>query len=279
MRLKIIILLFIVLLVSACSTNKVLKIENLKVGYSSNLISENDKVEIKNIFNEYELSNVDLFFSWVNDFNKEEDLGCGLKNWDKTENFVYDSAKCYDRYEKNHDISDGNCRITAYALLQDKIKLDTNEDKYGTYLMFDIDVIENNKGYKKINASKLKFINLFDEMDVSGIALDEYKNVFSNKLKTLNFKMEDNKVSLISVVLHDSDFNLLFVGHAGVLLDLGDKYMFVEKIAFEQPYQISIIKSKDELISMISSRLSYFEDNSSKGPYIYENDILLYEYK
>ncbi len=145
--------------------------------------------------------------------------------------------------------------------------------------MFDIEVLENKENYKTINDHQLDFINLFNEIDVSNLEEDDYKNAFSNKLKEHNYKLESEKVSLISVVLHDSDFNVLYVGHAGVLIDLEDKYLFIEKIAFEQPYQISVIKSKKDLIGLFNNRSTYFGDESAKGPFIYENDKLLYEYK
>ena len=274
---KLLLILSICLLL--CSCNKEIKEDDsYKAGYSSNLINENDRNELRKIFNKYELSNVDLFFKWVDDYNKEEDLGCGLKDWNKTNSFVYNDMNCSDRYEKNHEISVGNCRITAYALLQNKINMNTIENEYGTYLMFDMDVLENNENYKIINDNQLEFINIFNEMDLTGIKKEEYENVFPNKLKNHDFKIDDDKVSLISLVIHDKDFNLLFVGHAGVLIDIGNKYLFVEKIAFEQPYQVSVIKSKDELISIFSERDSYFGDDS-EGPFIYENDKLLYRYK
>ena len=60
---------------------------------------------------------------------------------------------------------------------------------------------------------------------------------------------------------------------------MNDKYLFVEKIAFEQPYQISVIKTKKDLSNLFKNRLSYFGDGSEQGPYIYENDKLIYEYE
>ena len=272
--------LIIICLLLLCSCNKKQEEKNdFNIGYSSNILSQTDKETLEDIFNKNNISNVDLFFSWLDDFNKEEDMGCGLKNWDKTDTFIYNDANCMDRYEKIHSKSDGDCRITAYALLQNIIEINTIESEYGTYLMFDMDVLENNEDYKTINENQLDFINLFNEMDVSNIEKEEYKNVYPNKLKSHDFKLNSDKVSLISVVLHDSDFNTLFVGHAGVLINLDDKYLFVEKIAFEQPYQISVIKSKNDLIELFNNRSTYFGDESAKGPYIYENDKLLYEYK
>ena len=263
----------------SCNKNNEARNDMYKIGYSSNLIDEKDRNELRKVFDEHKLSNVDLFFKWLDDFNKEEDMGCGLKNWDKTDTFIYNDANCMDRYEKIHSKSDGDCRITAYALLQNIIEINTIESEYGTYLMFDMDVLENNEDYKIINDNQLDFINLFNEMDVSNIEKEEYKNIYPNNLRSHDFKLNSDKVSLISVVLHDSDFNTLFVGHAGVLINLDDKYLFVEKIAFEQPYQISVIKSKNDLIELFNNRSTYFGDESAKGPYIYENDKLLYEYK
>lgn len=275
---KVLLLVFICLLMCSCKKEIVIEEDYYKIGYSSNLINEKDRNELKKVFNDYKLSNVDLFYKLLDDYNKEEDAGCGIKDWDKTETFVYNDIKCNERYEKNHNTSDGDCRITAYSLLQDLINIDTIEKEYGSYLMFDIDVLENNKDYELINQKQLDFINLFNEIDVSNIN-EEFKNVFPNKLKEHNFKINSNKVSLISLIMHDSDFNTLFVGHAGVLINLDDKYLFVEKIAFEQPYQISVIKSKNDLIELFNNRSTYFGDESAKGPYIYENDKLLYEYK
>lgn len=273
---KVFILLCLLLLISSCNNKED---NSFKVGYSSNLIDKKDREELKKIFIDNNISNIDVFFNWLDDYNQEKDMGCGLKNWENTEKIEYDEAKCANRYEKNHSISDGDCRITAFALIQDKISIVTKENSYGSYLMFDMDVLENNKEYSNVNDKQLDFINIFNEMDVSNVKKENYKNVFPNKLKDHEFKMNDDKVSLISVVLNDSDFNLLYVGHAGILIKLEDKYLFVEKIAFEQPYQINVIKSKEELSSLFKNRLNYFGDASEEGPYIYENDKLIYEYE
>ena len=163
-------------------------------------------------------------------------------------------------------------------LLENILSIDSKEKDYGSYLMFDIDTIDNNKDYEQLKNKKSNFISLFNEMDVSNIEKDNYKNVFPNKLKEYNFKLSNDKVSLISVVFNDTEFNLLFVGHAGVLIDLGDKYLFVEKIAFEQPYQISILKEKKDLVNLFKDRPSYFGDDAEEGPFIYENDKLIYEF-
>ena len=141
---KIFLIFIICILMCSCNKNNEARNDMYKIGYSSNLIDEKDRNELRKVFDEHKLSNVDLFFKWLDDFNKEEDMGCGLKNWDKTDTFIYNDANCMDRYEKIHSKSDGDCRIIAYALLQNIIEINTIESEYGTYLMFDMDVLENN---------------------------------------------------------------------------------------------------------------------------------------
>ena len=268
--------IFILFLFFLVGCNKNITNDNLKEGYSTNLVVEQDYKTFKEIFESNQLANVDLLFSWIEDFNKEEDSGCGIKGWNKWDTFSYNEGLCADRYEKNHDVSDGNCRITAFSLLQNLLKIDKSKSEYGSYLMFDIDVLDNNTNYKKISVDRNRFITLFDEIEVKKSELKNLNQIYVKKWNDYGIRINSEKVSLISVVMYDEDFKTLFVGHAGVLIDLGDKYMFVEKIAFEQPYQFTIIKDTNQLKEMFKERTSYFEGNN--GPFVYQNNKLLFEY-
>ena len=142
--------------------------------------------------------------------------------------------------------------------------------------MFDIDVLDNNTNYKKISDDRARFITLFDEIEVKKGELKKLNQVYVKKWDEYGIKINSEKVSLISVLMYDEDFKTLFVGHAGVLIDLGDKYMFIEKIAFEQPYQFTILKSPSQLKEIFKKRSSYFGDDI--GPFVYQNNKLLFEY-
>ena len=48
------------------------------------------------------------------------------------------------------------------------------------------------------------------------------------------------------------------MGHTGILIKDRDDYLFVEKIAFEQPYQATKVKTVDELLNILSLRPEYF---------------------
>lgn len=270
---KIIFLLVFSVLLTGCGQN-----HSFEIGYSSNLVNNKDKVELKKILEENNISNIDKFFSLVDNFNKEKDMGCGIKDWDKTNKFKYDEIACANRYEKNHDISDGNCRLTAFSLIENKINIKDKSDNYGSYLMFDIDVLENNQDYDYLNNSFGSFISLYDEMNIQKLDYKDLDKVFTQKWHDKGITMEDGNASLISVVMHDPLSEVLFVGHTGILFNLQDKYLFIEKIAFEQPYQISVVKEKEDLKDIFKERPSYFGESDELGPFVYENDKLLFSY-
>jgi len=271
---KLFLFILFIFFLDGCNKNNIT--DNLKEGYATNFIVENDYKTFKEIFESNQLSNIELLFSWLEDFNKEEDSGCGIKGWNKWDTFSYNEGLCTERYEKTHEISDGDCRITAFSLLQNLLKIEKSKSEYGSYLMFDIDVLDNNTNYKKISDDRARFITLFDEIEVKKGELKKLNQVYVKKWDDYGIKINSEKVSLISVLMYDEDFKTLFVGHAGVLIDLGDKYMFVEKIAFEQPYQFTILKSPSQLKEIFKKRSSYFGDDI--GPFVYQNNKLLFEY-
>lgn len=269
--LYLLIVLSVALILSGCKNDSLHAFES---GYSTNKISKSDKKEIDKVLS---LSNKELFFDLVSSFNKGRDSGCGIRGWDKTNNFKYNDALCAKRYEKRHKISDGNCRITAFLLMQDKLEIENlRKEDSGSYLMFDMDVIENNKKYKKVKDEKDKFISLYNEIDVSSVDKASLKDVFPNKWKKAGIHIDEGNSSLISLVMYDEDSNLLFVGHTGVLIETDNKMIFIEKIAFLQPYQITVVNSLDELIEVFRLRPTYFGD--SIGPFVYRNDKLIYSY-
>lgn len=282
---KVLIVLISLLFLFGCNKKdekEIIKEEkyDFNIGYASNLINDNDINYMKKVFKDFKISNSDLFFKLLSEFNKVQDEKCGLKDWVKTEELKYDDFSCIDNYEKVNKISDGNCRITAYTLIKDKLEFNNKKNKSGDYLMLDNDVIENNDNYKIVKDNYDEFVTLFDEIDVSDINENELKNVYINNWNKYGIKIKDDKVSLISIVIHDKDFKLLFIGHTGILINLGDKYLFIEKIAFEEPYQFNIIKDINDLKNIFMSRVNYFSgEKDEKGPFVYQNNKLLYELK
>ena len=55
--------------------------------------------------------------------------------------------------------------------------------------------------------------------------------------------------------------------------------LFIEKIAFEQPYQATKIYDLTELLDMLSQRSEYFGEEEEPGPFVYINGEYIGELK
>ena len=243
----------------------------------SNLASESVRQEVKAVLSEHDLCNVDAFIDLARDFADLSGPKANLAgDWTPPDRCNPDIFACQDAWEASHDESDMNCRMTAFLLLRDAISMDRlNPDYDGTYLMFDLDAIETVEAYRVLRDKELLFQSLFGEIDVAGIPQTELPQVFADTWKEKGCRIDREKASLLSLVLHVPDENVLFVGHTGVLIDCGDHCLFVEKIAFQQPYQVTKFDDMDALIHLLSQRGEYFGTGDEAGPFLYQNGTLL----
>ena len=97
------------------------------------------------------------------------------------------------------------------------------------------------------------------------------ETAFSDSWKHYGFQIDSDRISLLSIVIYDPYSDVTFVGHTGILIKYRDDYLFVEKIAFEQPYQATKVKTVDELLNILSLRPEYFGEEGEAGPFVYNN--------
>ena len=77
---------------------------------------------------------------------------------------------------------------------------------------------------------------------------EDPSEVFGNMWSDYGFRISNENTSLVSIVIYDPDFNQTFTGHTGVLIKQAeDIYLYVEKLAFEQPYQAILVSDTDHL--------------------------------
>ncbi len=100
------------------------------------------------------------------------------------------------------------------------------------------------------------FTTLYGEKSITDDKHPE--KTFSDNWKKYGFQIDSDRISLISIAIYDPDSNAIFVGHTGLLIKYSDYYLFVEKIAFEQPYQATKVSNMDELLDLLSLRPEYF---------------------
>ena len=229
---------------------------------------------IKEVCREMEaagVSNVDVFQEWAADFAASAGNSANLEDaWSDPEKMSVDIGKCMDGWEQNHEYSDTDCRMTAFLLLDGMLQAKATEDTYeGTYLMFDTEAIDTVDRYKVIKEKKDMFTTLYGEKSVSDAKHPE--NTFSDSWKQYGFQIDSDRISLLSIVIYDPYSDVVFVGHTGILIKYSDYYVFVEKIAFEQPYQVTKVHAMDELLHILSLRPEYFGDEKEAGPFVYNN--------
>ncbi|MDD6632917.1 MAG: DUF4300 family protein [Lachnobacterium sp.] len=229
---------------------------------------------IKEVCREMEaagVSNVDVFQKWAADFAASAGNNANLEDaWSDPEKMRADIGKCMDGWEQNHDYSDSNCRMTAFLLLDGLLHAETTESSYnGSYLMFDTEAIDNVERYEIIKENNDMFTTLYGEKSVTDENHPEI--TFSNNWQHYGFQIDSDRISLLSIVIYDPDSDVVFVGHTGILIKYSDYYLFVEKIAFEQPYQATKAHDMEELLNILSLRPEYFGEEGEIGPFVYCN--------
>lgn len=122
-----------------------------------------------------------------------------------------------DGWEQNHDYSDADCRMTAFLLLDGILRAESTEENYeGTYLMFDTEAIDNVDRYSILKEKRDMFTTLYGEKSVTD---DKHPEAaFSDSWKQYGFTVDSDRISLLSIVIHDpyslNDAPFL-VGHSG----------------------------------------------------------------
>jgi hypothetical protein len=243
----------------------------------TNMAGSSTSAEVCNDLTAAGLSNVVVFSEWVADFAGTASPDAGLTDqWTSPDASSPDLAKCMDGWERHYDYSDADCRMTAFLLMDGLINSSkTDKDYDGTYLMFDVDAINNVTKYEVIKKNIDLFTTLFGERTPK--EGEEPSAVFGRIWSEYGFSIQNDKASLLNIVFYDPDLDQVFVGHSGILVETDQGLLFVEKLAFEQPYQATKAKDMDQLLGILAKRPEYFGEEGEAGPFVYRNGEYLCE--
>lgn len=247
----------------------------------SNLVDEKTQQEVKEtlLLAGASEENVTTFFELVNDFNtRVGEVNTFKEGFTEAEQSAvnYDDVLLEDIVLENGDMHmDANCRLTSYILMQDMIEVGVEMDDYDNYLMFDMEAVLYDPRYESVKDSMKKFITLFNPIDVAeGTKYDEHIELIQQELDRREITFEENdNISLITLYLHDPYEHKRFVGHAGVLIQENDGFLFIEKYSFGTPYQVTRFDSQQALVYYLLNRKDISGDDMEEAPIIMKNKV------
>ena len=246
-------ILVAVMILAACSAKQSSKAE-------SESITEKNLSTVCDVLKGSGLSNVDAFAQWV--------IACSEGRVDGGDSSGF---------------SDANCRMTVMLLAGDSISsVDTEETYDGTYLMFDLEAIEDQEPFRILKDQKNLFTTLFGEMPISASG---FSNSYADKLKKHGIAFEGEGFSVISILFKAYEEDKAFVGHTGILADCRENeqvdanYMFVEKLAFGDPFKVTFVNDDSELIDIFSQRPDYSVEEGDPAPAVYKDGKLIGDLK
>lgn len=235
----------------------------------SNLNSKASLSEVRSILSKHlDKGSVENFINLVEDYNDtvgSVGLTGDFKPFIKTD---YDVEKISSLWTAKHDDFIGtNCRINTYMLLKGKIKIP--QVKSDSELLFqDKDAIDKGKLFDAKEQANFEILfsrvttNPTQNVKVHAKHMEDYYKQFSF----------DDKARMLSVIVHDNlDGDSLFVGHVGVLVSTTDGYLFVEKLTFEEPYQVIRFASKKDCYKYLTTKYKDYTGPGLAKPFIMDN--------
>ena len=191
---------------------------------------------------------------------------------------VYDLQDAWT--EKYPDFLGYDCRITAFSLYEQSF-LSLPEPELppnGELLQLDLAALDaDNSAFPD---SERKFLNFF-----SPVPTENTKDISFHAEKVQNAWADrgiafapDQQMTMINVFFHmqEEERNLLYVGHAGILLETPDGQLwFLEKLAFQQPYQLVIFQNRKALSEYLMEKYDVDQGQPTAKPFIMENNQLM----
>lgn len=190
----------------------------------------------------------------------------------------YDAYELQEQWAAVHPNFNGyNCRITAFSLLADFLNVGKDGNIRADELFMDQKSLQQDPSALQKKSEKNAFLRLFSSVPTEDTT-DQTVHVQTIQKDWQERKIafaESEKCSLITVWFHDrwsETENELSIGHAGVLLNCDDGLYFVEKLAFQEPYQVTKFQNREELQQYLLKKYDTAWGQDTAHPFVMEND-------
>ncbi|MGL5329213.1 MAG: DUF4300 family protein [Peptostreptococcaceae bacterium] len=165
----------------------------------------------------------------------------------------YDRDLAYNLFVKARTYDDVNCRIAAWNLIKDTVKVDPMP---GDIEYTEESILEYNPmtGFKK--GDKEQFWGVFKGIPAGLVNTTRgYSKVIKEEWDKRNLEFEDSNRKLVSCFMYNFEEKWLEAVHAGVMIEQDDQIVFIEKVNPKEPFQVSIFENEKELKFYLKQRL------------------------
>lgn len=240
----------------------------------TNLTKDETKNELKKTLMGKGLDYADLnaFIKNLDEYNESADANELASDFTKYNDEVayYNSM---DKFaEKNPDFLGINCRITTFTLMKHNIDIAKELEDKSSVLDFDKKAISDKNLFNEDELKK--FITYYAPINIKDEKA-KYEDLIINDFNERGIKFKNDDVKVVSVYLNSNDEidgNILFVGHTGLMYEDQGKIYFLEKLSFQEPYQLLKFSSKKDLYDYLIKKYNQDMGENTHEAIITEND-------
>lgn len=240
----------------------------------TNLSSDETKEELKKALIDKGLNedDVDSFMTKLDAYNENADANELASSFTKySDDVAYNNSM--DKFtEKNPDFLGINCRITTFSLMKNSMDVNKELEDKSSVLDFDKKAISD-KSLLSEDEMK-KFITYYAPINVKDEKAN-YEDLITKEFSERGIKFNNDKIKVISVYLNSKDEidgNILFIGHTGLMYENQGKFYFLEKLSFQEPYQLLKFNSKKEIHDYLMKKYNQDMGEGTHEAIITEND-------
>ena len=240
----------------------------------TNLTKDETKDQLKKTLMGKGLDYADLnaFIKNLDEYNESADANELASDFTKYNDEVayYNSM---DKFaEKNPDFLGINCRITTFTLMKHNLDIAKEIEDKSSVLDFDKKAISDKNLFNEDELKK--FITYYAPINIKDEKA-KYEDLIINEFNERGIKFKNDDVKVVSVYLNSNDEidgNILFIGHTGLMYEEQGKIYFLEKLSFQEPYQLLKFSSKKDLCDYLMKKYNQDMGEGTHEAIITEND-------
>ena len=240
----------------------------------TNLTKDETKNELKKTLSDKGLNDGDIsaFIKNLDEYNKSADTNELASDFTKYNDEVayYNSM---DKFaEENPDFLGVNCRITTFTLMKHNLDIAKEIEDKSSVLDFDKKAISDKNLFNEDELKK--FITYYAPINIKDEKA-KYEDLIINEFNERGIKFKNEDVKVVSVYLNSNDEidgNILFIGHTGLMYEDQGKVYFLEKLSFQEPYQLLKFSSKKDLYDYLMKKYNQDMGENTHEAIITEND-------